>query len=235
MTRLLMLVEGQSEEIFVKQTLTPYLAERGVYVQPPIVLWTKRVSSGGGFREGVSTWSQIQKSLLPLTHDTDAWVTTLIDFYALPDDVPGYVEARSPGDPRERVVQLQERFVAEINHLRFIPFLALHEFEAWIFAGPDVVATHFDKASLAGSVRNAVADAGEPELIDHGVSSHPKARLRAMAATYKETSDGATLMEKIGIPAIRAACPHFAAWLERLEALAQGLEGGRRRHGLCTG
>ena len=29
MTRLLILVEGQSEEIFVKQTLTPYLASHG--------------------------------------------------------------------------------------------------------------------------------------------------------------------------------------------------------------
>ena len=43
MTRLLMLVEGQSEEIFVKHTLTPHLAQHGVYVQSPIVLWTKRL------------------------------------------------------------------------------------------------------------------------------------------------------------------------------------------------
>ena len=54
MTRLLMLVEGQSEEIFVKHTLAPHLAQHGVYVQPPIVLWTKRLPSGGGFRGGVS-------------------------------------------------------------------------------------------------------------------------------------------------------------------------------------
>ncbi len=66
MTRLLMVVEGQSEEIFVKQTLTPYLKERGVFVQPPIVLWTKRISSGGGFRGGVSNWNQIRKNLMPL-------------------------------------------------------------------------------------------------------------------------------------------------------------------------
>ena len=38
MTRLLMLVEGQSEEIFVKQTLAPFLAEKGVHVESPIVL-----------------------------------------------------------------------------------------------------------------------------------------------------------------------------------------------------
>lgn len=34
MTRLLILVEGQSEEIFVKQTLAPYLADHCVFVQP---------------------------------------------------------------------------------------------------------------------------------------------------------------------------------------------------------
>lgn len=221
MTRLLMLVEGQSEEIFVKQTLAPYLAERGVYVQPPIVLWTKRIPSGGGYRGGVSNWNQIRKSLAPLTFDSDAWVTTLLDFYGLPDDVPGYQEARGPGNPRDNVVALEERLTAEVHHPRFIPFLALHEFEAWVFCAPDVVATHFDRAILAKKVQQAIAHAGEPELINHGETTHPKARLKAMAAGYKETSDGPTLMDKIGIPAIRAACPHFAAWLDRLEALAQ--------------
>ena len=87
MTRLLMLVEGQSEEIFVKQTLTPHLADHGVFVQP-IVLWTKRLGAGGGYRGGVSNWNQIKRSLLPLTFDTDAWITTLLDFYGLPEDVP---------------------------------------------------------------------------------------------------------------------------------------------------
>ena len=221
MTRLLMLVEGQSEEIFVKQTLAPYLAERGVYVQPPIVLWTKRIPSGGGYRGGVSNWNQIRKSLAPLTFDSDAWVTTLLDFYGLPDDVPGYQEARGPGNPRDNVVELQARLGVEINHPRFIPFLALHEFEAWVFCAPEVVATHFDRANLAEKVQQAIAHAGEPEFINHGETTHPKARLKAMAAGYKETSDGPTLMGKIGIPAIRAACPHFAAWLDQLEALAQ--------------
>lgn len=221
MTRLLMLVEGQSEEIFVKQTLTPYLAERGVYVQAPIVLWTKRNPSGGGYRGGASSWNQIRKSLAPLTFDSDAWVTTLLDFYGLPDDVPGYQAARGPGNPRYNVTALQEQLIAELNRPRFIPFLALHEFEAWVFCAPDVVATHFDRANLTEKVRQAVAQAGEPEFINQGKSTHPKARLKAMAEGYKETSDGPTLMGKIGVPAIRAACPHFSAWLDRLEALAQ--------------
>jgi hypothetical protein len=219
MTRLLMLVEGQSEEIFVKHTLTPYLAQHGVYVQSPIVLWTKRLPSGGGFRGGVSNWSQIRRDLLPLTRDGDAWVTTLLDFYGLPEDFPGLPEALGAGNAQEKVIALQERFSAEINHQRFIPFLALHEFEAWLFSAPDAVEAHFGKAHLAERLRNAVQEAGAPELINHGATTHPKARLQSLVGAYKETSDGPTLLEKIGIAAVRAACPHFDSWLQRLEAL----------------
>ncbi|MBS3964587.1 MAG: DUF4276 family protein [Methylomonas sp.] len=221
MTRLLMLVEGQSEEIFVNRTLKPYLAERGVFIEGPIVLWTKRLPSGGGYRGGVSSWKKIQDNLRPLTKDGNAWVTTLLDFYGLPEDVPGFQAARGPGNPRDNVLALQERLAVEINHPRLIPFLALHEFEAWVFCAPDVVATHFDLPTVAQKVQQAIAHAGEPELINHGETTHPKARLKAMVKSYKETSDGPTLMDKIGIPAIRVACPHFAGWLQRLEALGR--------------
>jgi hypothetical protein len=216
MTRLLMLVEGQSEEIFVNQTLGPFLAERGVYVQPPILLWTKRIPSGGGFRGGVSNWNQIRKNLLPLLSDGDAWVTTLLDFYGLPDDFPGLDAA---GAPRERVHAVQTRFGREFDHPRFIPFLALHEFEAWVFCSPDTVAEHFGQPDLAAKVRKVVDEAGEPEFINHGPTTHPKRRLKGLRADYKETSDGPGLLAKIGVPAIRDACSHFASWLERLEAL----------------
>lgn len=227
MTRLLMLVEGQSEEIFVKHTLTPHLAAHGVYVQSPIVLWTKRLPGGGGFRGGVSNWNQILKSLRPLIHDGDAWVSTLLDFYGLPEDFPGLQNALGMGAPHENVATLQVRFAKELNHHRFIPFLALHEFEAWLFSAPDAVEAHFGKAHLAESLRTAVQDAGAPELINHGATTHPKARLRSLVSSYKETSDGPTLLEKIGIPAVRAVCPHFDGWLNRLEALGGGPRDGR--------
>lgn len=219
MTRLLMLVEGQSEEIFVKHTLAPHLAQHGVFVQSPIVLWTKRLPSGGGFRGGVSNWNQIRRSLLPLTRDGDAWISTLLDFYGLPEDFPGLPEALGAGDPRGKVAALQARFAEELNHQRFIPFLALHEFEAWLFSAPDIVEMHFDKANLADRLHTVVQRAGEPELINHGADTHPKARLHSLVGGYKETSDGPTLLQKIGIAAVRAACPHFDGWLNRLEAL----------------
>lgn len=222
MTRLLMLVEGQSEESFVKRTLTPHLAQYGVYVQPPIVLWTKRLPSGGGFRGGVSSWNQILKSLRPLTRDSNAWVTTLLDFYGLPEDFPGLQDALGVGTAHEKVAALQARFAAELNHQRFIPFLALHEFETWLFSAPNEVAEHFGSPHLATELDAAIEEAGGAELINHGAETHPKARLRNLVEQYKETSDGPALLGKIGIERVRSACPHFNGWLSRLEALGEG-------------
>lgn len=220
MTRLIMLVEGQSEEIFVNRTLKPYLAERGVYVEGPIVLWTKRMPSGGGFRGGVSSWKKIQDSLIPLTADSNAWVTTLLDFYGLPEDTPGYTEVNKLGDPRHQVKKLESEIFDAIGKRRFIPFLALHEFEAWVFCAPKTIVEHFDDPSLLKKILLATIQAGEPELINHGATTHPKARLKTMVKGYKETSDSPTILGKIGIPAISASCPHFSEWLSKLEALA---------------
>ena len=220
--RLLMLVEGQSEEAFVKQTLAPWLAERGVFVQNPVLLWTKRLPEGSGFRGGVANWAQIRRNLLPLLADGDAWVTTLLDFYGLPDDVPGAARLRGPGLAAERVRAVQAALAGEFAQSpRFIPFLALHEFEAWMFAAPKIVADHFGSAPIAAKLAAAVPADGGPEAINLGPDTHPKARLRKVCPAYKETSDGPILLAKIGIPAVHAQCPHFAAGLDQLEALGR--------------
>ena len=214
-----MLVEGQSEETFVKRTLGPWLANHGVFVRP-VILWTKRLAAGGGHQGGVGSWQQIRNNLIPLLDNGDAWVTTLLDFYGLPDDMPGRTESLTLGAGNQKATRLQQDLTAALGHFpRFIPFLALHEFEAWLFAEPAIVATHFDNAAAAKKLAAEVPDPGGPEAINHGRDTHPKARLRKHFPGYKETSDGPTVLREIGIPAIRARCPHFAGWLAQLEAL----------------
>ena len=219
MTRLLMLVEGQSEEAFVKQTLAPWLAGRGVHVKP-VLLWTKRLPAGGGYRGGVGNWEQIRKNLSPLLADGDAWVTTLLDFYGLPEDVPGFAEHKGHGAANQQVAGVQTELAAAFgNPPRFLPFLALHEFEAWMFADPNVVSVHFGSPAIAARLAAEVPNPGGPEAINHGPTRHPSVRLAKRCQSYKKASDGPTVLAKIGIAAIRARCPHFAGWLARLEAL----------------
>lgn len=217
-----MLVEGQSEKAFAERTLKPRLEAHGVYLQRAVLLWTRRLPPGGGFRGGVSSWKQIRSNLDPLLGDTDAVVTTLLDFYALPADVPGVDMHRGHGSPAEQAERIQQSMAEALGAgPRFIPFVALHEFEAWLFAAPAVVAEHFGRPALEPRLVQEAARAGGPEAINDGPTTHPKARLKRLHPGYSETADGPTLLEKIGLNAVRACCPHFDGWLRQLEALGR--------------
>ena len=235
MTHLLLLVEGQAEEGFVKLSLGPHLASHGVHTTP-IVIKTSRPASGGAQRGGVGNWATIKTNQRPMMGNKNQWVSTIIDFYGLPADFPGLQETLAASkSPREAAAALQDRFHAEMKaetkHEKFIPFLALHEFEAWLFCSPDVVAEHFfgsggKRDNMAGAMYRVLEEAGEPELIDQGKDTHPKARLKAAIAKakaqgpeYNTKTDGPTLAQKTGIENIRRKCQHFNAWLERLEGL----------------
>lgn len=217
-----MLVEGQSEKAFAERTLKPWLESRGVFLQRAVLLWTRRLPQGGGHRGGVSNWRQIRNNLEPLLADTDAAVTTLLDFYALPGDTPGVDQHRGKGPPADQAHHIQQAMRDSLGgRPGFLPFLALHEFEAWLFAAPEVVADHFGRQALASKLAQEASRAGGPELINHGPDTHPKARLKRLHPGYSETADGPTLLEKIGLETVRAQCPHFDGWLRQMEALGR--------------
>lgn len=218
MTRLLVLVEGDSEELFVQNILAPHLENFGVYARATGVV-SKRLASGMKFTGG-NHWPNIQISLRPLLADSDAWVTTLLDFYGLPDNFPGVSAASaSRGAARSRV-QTVEVAIAEVmgKPQRFIPFIALHEFETWYFASPSKVADYFGKADVRKAMECACQEANGPENINHGKETHPSKRLEGYGMGFRKTSAVAVLKD-IGLDAIRAVCPHFNAWLDRLEKL----------------
>lgn len=216
MTRLLVLAEGDTEELFVREILAPHLAKFGVYATATGVV-SKRLASGKKITGG-NLWRDVRNSLTPLLQDSEAWVTTLLDYYGLPDDFPG-VNADENAVTHVKAIE-QALAEAVSQPVRFIPFLVLHEFEAWYFACPNQVAAYYGKANLAQLMQEASARAGGPEAINHGKETHPSKRLEGYGFGFRKTT-AVALLKEVGIPAIRAACPHFAAWLGRLEALAQ--------------
>lgn len=101
---------------------------------------------------------------------------------------------------------------------RFIPFIALHEFETWYFASPSKVADYFGKADVRDDMERACQEANGPENINHGKETHPSKRLEGYGMGFRKTSAVAVLKD-IGLDAIRATCPHFNVWLAHLEKL----------------
>ena len=87
MIRLAILVEGQTEEKFVKELLIPYFLKINIVITP-ITLKTKRTSSMADYKGGMVTFSKAKKELLKLIPSFD-FVTTMFDYYGLKKDFPG--------------------------------------------------------------------------------------------------------------------------------------------------
>lgn len=223
MTRVLLLVEGQTEEAFVNRTLAPHLLKHGVFVERASILRTKEPPAGSPYKGGAVHFQRICNDARRLLNDSNAIVTTLIDVYGLPEDFPGRDEAARFPDPRGKAECLETAFAAAIGHPRFRPFLTLHEFEAWIFAVPQVAAQHLSQPHLARTIAQSAVAAGGPEHVNDNRDTAPSRRLDAMlrqeGQVYRKTLDGPDILEKAGLDPIRSQCPHFDAWLTWLESL----------------
>ena len=219
MRRTLILVEGQTEEGFVNDTLSPWLSGMGMSLVPTL-LKTKRVKGGTAFKGGVTSYAKFKADLLPLLDDRGALVTTLLDFYGLKraKDYPG-MDSLPNGSSVVRVEHVERAIWVDIGSPKnFLPFLALHEYEAWLFADTDVLPQLVEGTPEANAEFTAICGSYSPEDINESEETAPSKRIFKLFPAYRKTVHGPLAAQKIGLAKIRAVCPHFDGWLKRLEA-----------------
>jgi hypothetical protein len=219
--RVLILVEGQTEERFVKDVLGPAFYNRELFFSPTLLV-TKRVKDGPNFKGGVTNFAKFRNDAERLLNSAgDALVTTLLDYYRLPQDFPGMATRPQHGTPLQRVAHVEREIANTFNNPQsFLPFLALHEFEAWLFSSPNElprVMTEPRKQPEFAAIRAGVAT---PEDINERPQYAPSKRIEALFPAYKKTLHGPTTVGRIGLASIRAECPHFNDWLNKLEVFA---------------
>jgi hypothetical protein len=219
MRKVLVLAEGQTEFYFLRGILAPYLQSQHV-VLAPTILESGSLRPDLKFRGGATSYAKIRKHRRELLRDSSAAaVTTMLDFYGLPSDFPGVSTLSSRLNCYQKAEHLEMAFAADIGDRRVLPYLSLHEFESILFADPSAIQEAFPDTLVEGPLRAVCNSVGSPEEIDDGPSTHPSARLAALLPQFRKRKDGPPLAEKIGLPAIRACCPHFNSWISRLEAL----------------
>ena len=224
MTRLYVVCEGQTEETFVGTILAPHFWPREVEVTP-LTLPNKRSSNARRHKGGWIDYGkarQFIRSLMQQMHAEDTWFTTMLDLYALPADFPD--AGNAPRGPAEaRVTFLEAAFRADIcddNLWRFTPNLQLYEYEALLLAEPTAL-THF-YPGRANAVTALCADVAglAPEAVDAGRRTAPSTRSVHYIPEYDKVVAGTLVAVEIGLPTLRARCPHFDAWLTELERVA---------------
>ena len=166
MKRALVLVEGQTEERFVKDVLGEYFLVYDLDITPTI-LTTKRVKNGPSFKGGVTSFRKFQNDVRRLLAGAgDALVTTLIDYVGLPSDFPA-LDTRPAGDPFARVAHVERSIAEAFGRPRaFLPYLSLHEFEALVFSYPEELPTTLNERQRATEFAAIRARYATPEHIN---------------------------------------------------------------------
>jgi hypothetical protein len=146
----------------------------------------------------------------------------MVDLYRLPADFPRFDDARSETDPRKRVEMLEEAFRADVNHVRFVPYIQLHEFEALLFSDPDKLRLAFpDHEPALARLAEVVTQFASPEHIDDGATTSPSKRIIKEIPDYigRKTSAAVPVLQEIGLKRVRECCGHFDGWMTKLESL----------------
>ncbi len=219
--RLLIYVEGQTEELFVNRVLRNHLLAHGLKVERPILAAT--TPDPAGQRGGFVNWPAVEADLRALfaqDADPDLRITTLLDIYALPDKVPGFTPTRGAGRSAIEVDGIESAWASHFGEPRFVPYLQRHEFEALLLACPLALHSIFPTHSPAlAQLELSIATYGSSEDINDGPTTHPSARLEQAIPTYRplKASHGLFVVLEAGLDRIRPRCPRFDAWLARWE------------------
>lgn len=218
MSRVIVICEGPAEQEFCKDVLAPHLANKGIYVQAPLVK-----KSGGG----VVSWAAMKRQIeVHLKQDSTAHVTLLIDYYGISDShqYPGWTDAHKEPDKTIRMEILEQAMQDDLDTSlsgRFVANIQLHEFEGILFSDRSVFDKNFEMEELVGIVElnKTFADFQNPEEINNNKETCPGRRLERIILGYNKIVHGAILAEEIGLKRIREKCPRFNGWIEKLEAL----------------
>lgn len=227
MARLLVHVEGRTEEEFVREVLAPHLARFGHAVSGRLIGHARRRAHRGGVRG----WDSASKDIVDhLRGDPSCYATMMVDFYAMPQTEPrawpGRAEAGRLPFPL-RFEHLTGAVLASVgaeagpgfNPSRFIPFVTMHEFEALLFSDGAAFASSIYRPDLAQRF-TAIREAFQtPEHIDDSPVTAPSKRVLQVYKEYDKVLMGNLAAAAIGLERIRAECPLFDAWIASLETL----------------
>lgn len=214
-------VEGQTEQIFVRDILAPEMAYKGIYLQPTQI--GKPGQKGGDIR-----FERAQADIGKfLWQRPNTYITTMFDYYRLESGWPGKERTLGKHTSVEKATRIEDATFTRIKELfpdhnvegRFIPYIEMYEFEALLFSDASILAGRLNVKT--SKIEDILKECREPEEIDDGPNTSPSKRLISIDNSYRKSAMGKTISEAIGIQTIRQKCPHFNNWISKIEQLVK--------------
>jgi len=196
-TRVVVIVEGQTEWTFVNSLLAEALWPDDVYLTPTVL-------GVPGHKGGRTNYARVKKDvLLHLKQDRAAYRSTMLDFYGLGPGFPG-----TPVPPSLPSIVKATRIEQAMKY------------EGLLFSDPRPFAEAIDQPHLAETFQDVRDGFPTPEDIDDDPITAPSKRILRAFGSYRKVLDGTIAARRVGIEAMRRECPHFRDWLACLQALA---------------
>jgi hypothetical protein len=226
MTRLLVHVEGQTEETFVNEVLRHHLGNFGFESVSARLVGNARLRANRG---GVRSWSSVRKDVIRhLREDGGSHATTMVDYYGLPSTGPkawpGRLRAKTL-PPQEKAACVEAAVAADVldrmgrqrDASRFLPFVTMHEFEGLLFSDCQTFGEAIARPDLVDEFKNIRRQFATPEDINDSPTTAPSKRVENLYPGYEKPLHGIIAILEIGLPRIRQKCPHFDRWVSQLE------------------
>jgi len=199
MKRLVFLVEGNSEVVFVNKFIIPYLYGSGF--QNPVNAQTIITNRKQHKKGGVVNYDYLKNDLKRIIAQGNVIVTTLIDFFKLPPSFPNYTtDAQHISDIEQGVAD----DFADFPDL--IPYIQKYEFEALMFSKIDGFEIVMDDDKQLREIQDIINKFPNPEDINNSPQTAPSKRLERVFAIgherYEKVVHSELIFETLDIQSI---------------------------------
>lgn len=214
MAHIFLIVEGSTEEQFYKNDLQQHYLNPeslqkhyfGVVQMPSKKNIYSREKKGGRISYETCV-NNVRRFIRSNTHCE--LILLVLDYYGLDPSFYNHLTTDHL-TVDQRVEAIQSRLEQEIDLPKFLFRLQVHEFEAYLFSSPSIIAHHFAMPESLPKLEEILTDfENDPEKINNHPKLAPSKRLMTLFPGFGKTSDGLTLARKIGIPTIRQRCERF--------------------------
>ena len=225
MNRIIVVVEGDSEEKFVNQLLKPFFFQKGIKIEAQKWFTNKKLGSSGGGQSFDLIENHLKKLISQFKNNKSVVITTMIDLYAFPKQGKTIYSTEIENlKSKEKIKLLESRFLNRFeNYYLFVPYIQLHEFETLLFSNIEKCITYyFEDEKQIQQLKKEVIDL-KPEEINETPSGSPSNRIIKYLPKYKKekTTASIVILNEIGLDVIIEKCPNFKNWIFKLENIFQ--------------
>lgn len=218
MSKIIAVVEGITEQSFVREVLAPWLWDKG-----RVELVASPAGKPG--KKGGNSYGKVKSDLIKhLKNPHFTTVTTLFDFYGMPLKWPGRTEALKKSQANKPLTVEKAIFcdieaavgAERAEHL--IPYIQMHEFEALLFSDTTSLPDIMRKPKAKEILDEIRMKYSTPEEINDSSTTAPSKRIGIIFPYYQKPLHGVLAAKRITVETMMQHCPHFQKWVTVLKA-----------------